>query len=228
MPAIIPDISVCSTFSRRPQAAAPMLRSIEEDADPVAVEIFLANIGAENDDELLFEFPRLKIFSLPGCRENEAHKQVIALTAGRYILLMAADAVIQPGSLLPLVNFMDDTPDAGLASPRVLNAYGRPEPVARLFPHGFSSLGLCLGLPLCQRRLYLTPERSTEVDWLWSGALIIRPQLIEDIGLPRHRFSPLSLMFYARRAQKAGWHIFYVHEAAVIHPNPLYYGTGTT
>ncbi len=189
----------------------------------MAVEIFLANIGTENDDELLFEFPRLKIFSLPGCRENEAHKQIIELAAGRYILIMAADAVIQPGCLLPLVNFMDDTPEAGLASPRVLNAYGRPEAVARPFPRGLFSLGLCLGLPLSRRRLTLIPNRNTEVDWLWSGALIIRPQLIDDIGLPRRRISPLSLMLYARRAQKTGWHIFYVHEAVVIHPNPLYY-----
>ncbi len=223
MPAIIPDISVCATFSRRPLAAAPMLRSIEEDADPVAVEIFLANLGTENDDELLFDFPSLKLFSLPGCRETEAHKQIIELAAGRYILIMATDALIQPGSLLPLVNFMDDTPDVGLASPRVLNAYGRPEAVTRLFPHGLSRLGLYLGLPLSRRLLSLTPDRTIEVDWLWSGALIIRPQLIEDIGLPRRRISPLSLMFYARRAQKAGWHIFYIHEAAVIHPNPLYY-----
>ncbi|MFW8602031.1 glycosyltransferase [Desulfobacterota bacterium M19] len=223
MPAIIPDISVCAVFNRRPQTAAPMLRSIEEDADPVAVEIFLANIGTENDDELLLEFPRLKLFSLPGCRENEAHKQIIELAAGRYILLMAADAVIHPGSLLPLVNFMDDNPDTGLASPRVLNAYGRPEAVARLFPRGLSSLGLCLGLPLSRRLPAPNPDHNTEVDWLWSGALIIRPQLIEDIGLPRRRLSPLSLMLYARRAQKEGWHIFYVHEAAVIHPNPLYY-----
>ncbi len=201
-----------------------MLRSIENEADPVAVEIFLANLGTENDDELLFEFPRLKIFSLPGCEESEAHQQIIELAAGRYILIMAADALIQPGCLLPLVNFMDDTPDAGLASPRILNAYGKPEPVARLFPHGLSFIGQCLGLPLSSRRhLSRIPRRNTEVDWLWSGALIIRPQLIEDIGLPRRRISPLSLMSYARRAKKAGWHVYYVHEAAVIHPNPLYY-----
>ncbi len=223
MPAVIPDISVCSTFNRRPLAAAPMLRSIEGHADPVAVEIFLANIGTENDDELLLEFPCLKIFSLPGCRESEAHQQIIELAAGRYILIMAADALIQPGSLLPLVNFMDDTPDAGLASPRILNAYGKPEAVARLFPRGLSSLGLCLGLSLSRRLPALSLKRNTEVDWLWSGALIIRPQLIEDIGLPRRRISPLSLMLYARRAQKTGWHIFYIHEATVIHPNPLYY-----
>ena len=231
-PFIQPDVSVCTTVRKQPLAARALLRSLYETADPVALEIFLINLGTDSDETLSDEFPALKIFSLPAEQELKARNMVMELAVGRYILHIDYDAQVQPQCLLRLVEFMDDTPDAGMAVPLIINAYGKHERTARAF-HSISSLlgqllaGHLSGSLRPQNR-HLVPafayDTTGEADWFRSGARIIRGELIRDIGLPAVDYPPyFSEMEYALRAKKAGWHNFHVHEAGVLHPNPLQY-----
>jgi GT2 family glycosyltransferase len=230
-PRIQPDISLCTTVRRQPAAARNLLRSLVETADPVAVEIFLVNLGGEDDEALLSEFPQLKVFALPGETELTACNQAMALAAGRYIMPVSHDVWLQTQCLLWLVEFMDDNPDVGLAAPRILDAYGRAERTVRAFPSLFALLGQFLpqiaDYDIERERRLLPPfayQADTEVDWLWSGVKIIRRELLEDIGLPDATMPPyFADMDYALRAKKAGWHNFYVHAAMALHANPLRY-----
>ncbi len=218
-PHIQPDISVCTCLRKQPQTIRKLLQSLQETADPVSLEIFLVNLGVESDEELSQEFPDLKIFSLPGEKEVQACNQVMEIATGRYFMPIDHDVIIQPECLLRLVRFMDDTPDVGIAAPQILNAYGKTEPAARTFPTIFSGLqGLIDVVPAT------TSQDNREVEWLWSGAKIIRRELLEDINLPDASL-PLyySDMTYALRARQAGWHNFYIPAAMVIHPNPKRY-----
>ena len=230
-PLIQPDISVCTTVAKQPLAARNLIRSLYETADPVALEIFLINLGTANDKTLLDEFPKLKVFSLPEEPELKARNLAMELAAGRYTMLIDYDVMVQPQCLQCLVEFMDDTPDAGIASPRIINAYGSHERPVRAFHTFFSLLSQLLPGQLCDywpQNRHLVPafayETTQEVDWFWSGARIIRAEVIQDIGLPAPDYPAyFSEMEYALRAKKAGWHNFYVNEAGVIHPNPLRY-----
>jgi GT2 family glycosyltransferase len=202
-------------------AARNLMLSLEETADPVAFETFFVNLGRESDEALLGEFPDLKIFSLPGETEGRAGNQALELAAGRYIMPVDHDLLLQPNCLLRLVEFMDDNPDVGIAAPRILNAYGKPEPTVLAFQTLLSLLRQLWGK---SRRTSFKYNGNGEVDWLWSGAKIIRRELIEDIGLPDAAMPPyFADMSYAFQAKKAGWHTFYIHAATALHPNPLKY-----
>ncbi len=214
-----PDISVCTTVKRQPLAARSMLYALQETAGHVALELFLVNLGDDKDEELLREFPDLKVFSQPGEVEGRGRNQALELAVGRYALLIDRDVLVQPGCLLGLVEFMDDNPDVGIASPRILNAFNKPENIVCAFHTIFSLLGQFL--PSVSSFAY---DVNRDVDWLWSGAIIIRQELIDDIGLPDATMpSCFSEMEYALRAKRAGWHNFYIYNATAIHPNPLKY-----
>jgi len=230
-PHIQPDISVCTHINKQPLAARNLLRSLEETADPVALEIFFINLGQDADADLLREFPQLNIFSLPGETVVQGCNQALELASGRYILLVSHDVLIQPKCLLRLVEFMDDNPEVGLAAPRILNAYGKPEHIVRTFHSLFFLLKqfLPISADFSDRHdKHLAPafeyNNDAEVDWLWSGVKIIRREVLEDIGLPDAAMPPyFSDMEYALRAKRAGWHNFYIHAATALHPNPLRY-----
>ncbi|NOX25514.1 MAG: glycosyltransferase family 2 protein [Deltaproteobacteria bacterium] len=230
-PHIQPDITVCTAIKWQPPAARSLLCSLAETADPVAIEIFLVNRGGDSDSALLSEFPALNIFALPGETEVGACNQAAALAAGRYIMVVSHDVQIQPQCLLRLVEFMDDNPYAGLAAPRIIDAYGKPERTVRAFHSLFSLVRQFLPRTSGysgRHDKHLAPffayKADAEVDWLWSGAKIIRRELIEDIGLPDAAMPPyFADMEYALRAKKAGWHNFYIHAATVLHTNPLRY-----
>ncbi len=220
-PHIQPDISVCTCLSKHPLSVRKLLDSLQETADPVSLEIFVVNLGTDSDEGLSKEFPDLKIFSLPGEEEIQANNQVMEIATGRYFMPIDHDVIVQPECLLRLVRFMDDTPDVGIAAPQILNAYGKAEPTARIFPTIYFGLQSLIDIAPTT-----TSQDNREVDWLWSGAKIIRRELLEDINLPDTSL-PLyySDMTYALRARQAGWHNFYIPTASVIHPNPKRYNS---
>src|SRR3990170_827840 len=63
-----------------------------------------------------------------------ANNRALARARGRYALLLNSDTEVQPDSLDRLVDFLDVTPSAGVAAPRLLNTDLSDQGTARAFP----------------------------------------------------------------------------------------------
>lgn len=227
------DLSICTVVDGQLQSVEPMLRSVLSTADPVAVEIIVANIAGPTNASNTFanDFPDIKFFDLPGVTPVQAKNHSMRLASGRLIGFFDFDLIVSEGCLKTLVDYMDDHPDVGIAGPQIVDAYGATERTARTFHSLPATLAQLLPkevLPDCIWKRANDEEwrpRSTrEIDWLSGGAHILRRELIEDLGPLLEQLPSFHEQEYYLRSQKSGWHNFYIHEAQAVHPNPDRYG----
>lgn len=217
---IEPDLSICTVAGPHHQAALRrLLRSIQDTADPVSYDVMIAEIHQGSASGLADDFPGLLVIHTPGLSRLAAINQAIRRHGkGRYTAIIDSDVVILPECLKRLVDYMDETPDVGLASPRIVNAYGSTMPSIKKFP---GLIALMLGSSRFTQGM--APSNTSEVDWCRSGVHLLRRECIEEIGLLDELLpvcAELDLYFQARRQ---GWHTMFVAEAMAVHANPAHY-----
>ncbi len=209
------DLSLCTVAERQSKGLRGLLASVYATAFPVAFEVIVAEIGESGSAALVDDFPGLLVARLTGCSWLAAANHALSLGRGRYTALVDADLLVQPGCLERLVGFMDDNPDVGLASPRILDAYGKTEPSCHPFPRLLRGVGLPL-----PATYGLRPAATAEVDWCRAGLHLLRRELIEEIGLLDEHCAGLAELDLYWRAKRQGWHNYAVYEAVVVHANP--------
>ena len=147
---------------------------------------------------------------------------------GEYLLILNPDAFVKPKAVAALANFLDLHPEVGIAGPKVLNVDGtfqkscrrgvaRPWNVisyftglAARFPDNSKYTGYHLS--------HLDENILNEVDGVSGSCMMIRRNLIDKIDCFDERFFDYQEdSDYCFRAKAAGWKIYYVPEAEVIH-----------
>jgi N-acetylglucosaminyl-diphospho-decaprenol L-rhamnosyltransferase len=147
-----------------------------------------------------------------------------ALTNGDAVLVVNPDAVPEPGAVAALAAFMAARPRCGVAGPRMVFPDGRPQPSRRRFPtvSGTIVRRTPLRKIVPQRRHFhlddAPPQTPVEADWMLGGFLLLRRQMLEELGGFDEGFrlygEDIDLQY---RAAKAGWERWYVPQAVVRH-----------
>lgn len=216
---LVPDLSFCIVVRQGPEQLRACLQAIYDTAGHILFDVFVVDTGEHPGLIGMLErhFPAVHIFEKAGPRLwAEAGNMALGLACGRYLVLWDEDLLATPGCFYNLLNFLDDTPEVGLASPCILDAAGRPEPVVRRFPTlvrlAWPGGGRRDGALSADQDLTV----SAEVDWLQGSALFMRVEMLEEIGALDegygygHRFAAMDLCWRARRA---GWHVHYLAQA---------------
>ncbi len=138
--------------------------------------------------------------------------------SGEYWFLLNPDVVVPFGGLERLVQWMQQHPEVGAASPGLVNSTGRAASVARRFPSLtgalLETLRLHLLMPRARRAEVLlgaywpSTTDHLNVDWVPGTAMIVRREAVESAGLISER----ELMYgedieWCWRIRKAGWRI---------------------
>lgn len=141
-----------------------------------------------------------------------------------YIMLLNPDTVVRPGAIRALTDFMDAHPEAGIAGSELENADGSIEYAAHGFPSPLGELEGAARLGVLSRwvRRNSTPdlprEEARRCDWVSGASMIIRRQVLEDIGLmDEGYFLYFEEVDLCRRARDGGWQCWYVPASRVIH-----------
>jgi GT2 family glycosyltransferase len=147
-----------------------------------------------------------------------ANNDALPLTRGRLVLLLNSDTVILDGALDKMVAFMDATPSAGVCGAKMYDA--------QLQPWRYETWTLSgaryLMHPLLLKLFGNIGDRN--VDWVCGACLLIRRGVIDQIG-PMDSFMYGEDMDWCLRAKAAGWEVWHLGSAKIIH----YWGvTGTT
>jgi len=141
-----------------------------------------------------------------------------------YFLLLNSDTLVTNEALTSLINFMDCHPKAGIAGSKLLTETGENQCSPFRFP-GISSefdQGLKLGMVshLLSRWCVSMPppQHETQVDWVSGASMILRRQMLDQIGLlDEGFFTYFEDMDFCQRAHYAGWEVWYVPQSRVIH-----------
>jgi len=145
----------------------------------------------------------------------------------RYILLLNPDTELRDGALATLVRFMDEHPAVGACGAQLLYSDGSFQHSAFRFPdlaqvffdffplhHRLTDSWLNGRYP---RRLYQA-GRPFAVDHPLGAALMVRRETIEQVGLLDERFFMYcEEIDWCLRIRQAGWEIFCVPQARIIH-----------
>jgi hypothetical protein len=151
-----------------------------------------------------------------------ATNQGISQSSGKYILLLNPDTEAKGNAIEKLVVFMGSHLDAGIAGGQLLNEDGSKQNSIANFP----SLATELLNKSLLRRLF--PKRfpgkerhysgPIEVDSVIGACLIARREAVERVGtLDEGYFLFFEETDWCYRMKKAGWKVYHVPEAEVIH-----------
>lgn len=141
-----------------------------------------------------------------------------------FFWLLNSDTIAREGSLAELLAFMRDNPTAGLAGSRLEHHDGTAQHSAFRFHsipaefEGSANVGL---VSRWLRGSQVSPDISDVVepcDWLSGASMLIRREVLEDIGL----FDEGYFLYYEEtdfclRAKEKGWHCWYVPQSHVVH-----------
>ena len=153
--------------------------------------------------------------------KGENDSELLQRARGRLCLLLNEDSELLPGATRALREALDADPRAGAAGARLLRPDGRQQPSAWRFPTPLTAL---VGALFLHRRYTVQSrgERTREVDWAQSAALLVRRDAAEQIGW----FDPDFFVYsdevdLCKRLRDAGWRTLYVPGAAAIHHEQL-------
>lgn len=206
------------------------LEALYRGSDGIGMEVFVVdNDSRDNSAQMVREtFPQVRLIAnKANLGFAAANNQAFMLAKGHYIILLNPDAYVGPSSIPNAVKFMDQNPRCGLCGGKIISPEGKLEPSARRFPTPLFKLltlsGLSARFP--KSRIFNRHEfgefahnRPLEVDWVPGTFTIIRKEMLEKIGEFDERF----FIYYEEtdlclRAKKAGWSIFFIPDAEVMH-----------
>lgn len=141
-----------------------------------------------------------------------------------YLFLLNPDTLVHPHAIRALINFMDTHPQAGIAGSQLENTDGGEECSAHRFHNPWGELmeGARLGAldRLFKNHLVTPPPRNDahRCDWVSGASMMVRREVFEDIGfLDEEYFLYFEEEDFCRRAKLAGWEIWYLPGAKVMH-----------
>ncbi|HQY26028.1 MAG TPA: glycosyltransferase, partial [Thermoflexales bacterium] len=181
------DLSICIINHETPELTRNCLRSIVVTRDNLSLEVLVVNNTPDDDGNfarLMTEFPGAIVIQNTAAKFFAANQnQMLKAAAGRYLLPLNSDTVVQTGALRTLVHFMDSNPSCGIAGPRLINADGSLQRSCHSFPGFLSTLVEMSGAwrilannQIAGRlsQICLRHDEIAEVDWLTGACLIVR------------------------------------------------------
>ena len=194
-------------------------------------EVFVVDNASDDgsSDMVRQSFPRVRIIANSvNAGFAKANNQALALSTGKYILLLNPDTIVQEDTFRTLINFFETNVDVGMAGCKILNPDGTLQLACRRsFPtpwvaftkvSGLSSVFGSTKLFGKYNLTYLNPDESYEVDAISGSCMMIRRKVFEAIGgLDEIFFMYGEDLDWCYRVQKGGWKVFYVADTKIIH-----------
>ncbi|MFH0854817.1 MAG: glycosyltransferase family 2 protein [bacterium] len=193
--------------------------------------IVVDNDSNDGIKDMLFKnFPEVKFIQLA---ENKGYgggnNAGIKTARGKYVLILNPDVMVLEGAIEKMRAFMEAHPEIGILGPQLLNPDGTIQPSCMRFYKFFTPV--CRRLAFLQYLSFVKKElarfemgdfdhkKNQEIeDWIFGPCLMVRKKAIDEAGCFDERF----LLFFedtdlCRRFKLAGWKIYYLADAKVIH-----------
>jgi hypothetical protein len=160
-------------------------------------------------------------------RENvgfaRANNQAVERCRGHYVLLLNSDTEVAPRALESMVAFMDAHPEAGACGPRLLNGDGSLQPSCHpMLTPGREFWRLMFLDRLWRRATYPMARWDThtprQVEVIKGACLMLRREVLDQVGvLDTRYFIYTEEVDLCYRIAQAGWRLYWVPEALVVH-----------
>ena len=198
------DLSIIIVNANNQRLLKECLQSIDKNTHKISFEIIISdNASTDGSQEMVKDdFPQVKLIEN---KENlgfaKANNQALKIYQGRYALLLNNDTLVKDSALDKMVEFMDQNQETGACGPKLLNTDGSTQHQGGLLAKRFWKA-----------------KDPRPVDFIIGAALLVRKEVIDKVGMMDE-----NLFFYNEdldwclRIRKAGWKIFFLPQAEIIH-----------
>ncbi len=225
------DLSICIVSRESRDYLRNCLCSIRDHTRRASHEIIVVDNNSQDGtvEMLRRDFPDVHlIVNNSNAGFAKPNNQALAISRGRYALLLNPDTVIQPGALDSLTEFADANPQVGICSPKILNRDGTIQlQCRRSFATPWDLICYFTGLArlfpksrLFARYLvtYEDEDKIHSVDAVSGACMLIRRTMMEQIGmLDEQFFAYQEDTDYCFRAHQAGWDVYFYPPARITH-----------
>lgn len=224
-------LSICIVTYQSCAYLAKCLESIYANPPEGTFEIIVVdNHSTDGTLEMLeAEYPQVQLIQNPAnLGYTRPNNQALHRSSGRYLMLLNPDTLVLPQTLNQLISFLEKHSKVGICGPKVLNPDGSLQPqcrrgestplavisyflgLYRLFPNSSLLGGYLLN--------YMDEDETHEVAGVSGSCMLIRREILEQIGyLDEQFFAYQEDADYCFRTRQAGWQVFYVPDAKIIH-----------
>lgn len=234
---VMMDLSISIVTWNTKDLLEQCLCSIYDTAGEVNFEIFVVdNNSFDGSPKMVVEkFPQVNLIQN---RDNlgyaKANNQAIRRSKGRYILILNSDTVVLPNAIEVMVNFMDEHRKTGAIGCKLLNPDNSLQPSYNKRFHNLTDAFLnniffvfTIKMMILNNRIfrkyliqhfYKGYNVEQEIAWSGGSCLMVRQETIEEAGLmDEHFFMYSEEQDWCYRTKAAGWKIYYIPYAQVIH-----------
>ncbi len=224
------DLSIITISTNEGHELRDCLESVEKGVGNLDIEHFVIDNGSSDETRIIASrYPWVTLIRHDVKKGFSTNNNLaIAISRGRYILLLNPDTIVDMESLPFMIKFMDDHPDIGASSCKLINPDGSIQYTARMFPTPLAVLMRWAGFErLFPKSKTLTSylmsdwdhETERDVDWILGAFLLVRREIVDQVGPLDTAFDPLYYedIEWCYRIKKAGWRIRYIPYVKVVH-----------
>ncbi|MFO7693751.1 MAG: glycosyltransferase family 2 protein [Vicinamibacterales bacterium] len=206
------------------------LASLEADCAADAGEVIVVDNDSRDGSAAMVrsEFPWVTLIESGGnIGYSRGNNLGLSRASGDWLLLLNPDTLVPAGSLRRLLGFADAHPDAGAFAPLQYDGAGRIQYEAAVrFPTVWNVLCdftlLSAAFPRSRwfngRKLGdWAHDEDREVPAVSGAAMLIRRSVWERLGGLDEAMFCVEDMDYCRRIRNAGWRVWYVAAAPIVH-----------
>ncbi len=205
------------------------LQSIEQGKGNLNVEVIVVDNASSDgsQDMVRDEFPTVK---LEAQSENvgfpRGNNLGLEIANGSHFLLLNPDTEVLGDALSILIQYLENHPAVGLVAGQLLNPDRSTQSSIRRFPTvaiGIFESTWLQGLAprrLLDRYYFADAPADTplEVDWVVGACMMVRKEIIEQVGLLDEAYYMYSEeLDWCKRIKTAGWQVVYLPTAEIIH-----------
>jgi GT2 family glycosyltransferase len=221
------DLSIIILSWNTRQMLVDCLNSVEATIANLTFEVIVVDNGStDGSQEMLRErFPSVHLVQND---ENvgfaRANNQAMALSRGRYMLLLNSDAIATPDAIQSLVSLARKEPRAGIVGAQLVNRDGSFQASHTSFPTLWQEILMLTGLG---RLLYgqWYPSHGPEedkgpqtADYVEGACMLVRRDAFEEVGgLDEGYFMYAEEVDWCYSMREKGWQVWYQPAAMVIH-----------
>lgn len=208
-----------------------LVHSLQKAVSKINHEIIVVD-NASDDGSVEFireKFPQINlIVNQTNLGFSKANNVALKVSKGKFILLINPDTIVSEDTITEMIEFLNEHPDAGLASCKILNPDGSLQLACRRsFPGPWTSFCKVAGLStlfpksklFARYNLTFLDENSTyEVDAISGSFMMMKRDVYEKVGGFDEQFfmygEDLDLCY---RIQKNGYKVYYYPGTQIIH-----------
>jgi len=208
------------------------LASVLDSLDGSGIEhevLVVDNASADGSPEAVSaRFPQARLIAnAKNCGFAAANNQALHLTQGRFVALLNPDTVVLDNALGILLEFMLQTPAAGMCGPELVYQNGSFQHSAFRFPSlaqvllDFFPLHSRLQESRVNGRYPRSLYRAGQpfcIDHPLGACMMVAREVVDQVGgLDERFFMYCEEVDWAMRIKRAGWRIYCVPAAGVVH-----------